>query len=627
MKVEVIEEPEVEVEEIPQTRWVMESSKLEYEVQFINSKAVAPIPEMDTLRSALASVVTTTSANLSQVEALCEVAKTTLGCAWAGICLVGKTTGQYVATSGFSVASGHHFSRDELVEAHVIMSADHPLVLLNTEQDVRCWGNALFRNNPVGFYAGFPLVSASGLVIGALSVGDVRPREAILCAKLRWVQQTLVPLIVSQVLALSKLDEDFCPQEVDASEEIVETVKEEDMVTKKYEAEELKTQELESQQTQLKIEMTNAQEQMNTIESLKKEVATKTEVFTAQNQIFDQLNDRYQEKEQKVLDQAKIISDMTAQLQKQVEEAALFEQGMQEKLIQLESAANFLVSENKKLNRAKQFSQEIEEKLKQAQLHEAAEEKKQLEALLEEKKYSMKVMEEQAQEMIEKMEVQASKYVVQAQEMNAKMTAQAQEMNQIVAANNQDMEEKSKVLAAAQIQLEEQNERLQAQLEEMSKLAKEKARFQNLLEVQAKTFQTKSEKDKARHAEEMDLAIKKVEHHLEQQLKHCQIKLDEEKLIHAEALRKENMKFQVKTFKKELQQGKDNQQEEVDASKKETKVMALQLKTLVKDNGKLQDRIADLKKQKMSVQEQATQYLKHYNIGPFVVVAIQHLHR
>lgn len=394
-------------------------------------------------------------------------------------------------------------------------------------------------------------------------------------------------------------------------------------ITKQYEAEELKTRELESQQTLMKMEMmTNAQEQLHTIESLKKEVATKTDVFTAQNRIFDQLNERYQVKEQKVLDQANIISDMTAQLQKQAEDAALFEEGMQEKLVQLEAKANVLVSENKELNQAKECSQEIQDKLNrtETQLHEAVAEKKQLEVLCEEQNQSIKVMEEQAKEMIKKI----------CQEMDV-LEARNQEMDQLGALAKQNMEEKSKELAAAQIELEEQKERFRVQLEdknklflqekgqhveEMSKLAKEKARFQNLLDVQAKTFQSKSEKDKSRHAEEMDLAIKKVEHHLAQQLKHCQLKLDEEKVHHAEALRNETAKYQTKLqlqvqmFKKELQQGQETQQEQMDASKKETHATSLQLKTLGKDNGQLQDRIADLKKQKMSVQEQAGQYLK-----------------
>ena len=210
-------EPKV-MEEMPQSEWIMENSDLGYDVNFVNSKAVAPSPEMDTLRSTLASAVAATSTHSShlqaRLQAMCDMAKTTLGCAWAGISLVGQTTGQYMATSGFTVAPGHHFARDEMIDSHVIMSADHPLILLNTEQDVRCWGNTLIRTHSIGFYAGFPLVSASGLVIGALSVGDAQPREAFLRRKLQWAQLTLSSLIVTQLLEHSKLDEDSCPQEV-----------------------------------------------------------------------------------------------------------------------------------------------------------------------------------------------------------------------------------------------------------------------------------------------------------------------------------------------------------------------------------------------------------------------------
>jgi GAF domain-containing protein len=66
-------------------------------------------------------------------------------------------------------------SRETSICSHVV-AADAPLVVEDTARDRRFAHNPFLRERGFRFYAGVPLRTASGHVIGALCVLDMKPR-------------------------------------------------------------------------------------------------------------------------------------------------------------------------------------------------------------------------------------------------------------------------------------------------------------------------------------------------------------------------------------------------------------------------------------------------------------------
>jgi len=63
--------------------------------------------------------------------------------------------------------------------AHAILRPDEPLVIPDTRRDHRFSGNPQVMFAPhIRFYAGVPLVDRQGYPLGALCIGDCRPRSA-----------------------------------------------------------------------------------------------------------------------------------------------------------------------------------------------------------------------------------------------------------------------------------------------------------------------------------------------------------------------------------------------------------------------------------------------------------------
>lgn len=88
--------------------------------------------------------------------------------------------------------------RDQAFCAHAILSPDQLLVVPDATQDERFADNPLVTGNPdIRFYAGAPLVSASGHAMGTLCVIDREPRE--LSPMERDALATLARTVVTQL--------------------------------------------------------------------------------------------------------------------------------------------------------------------------------------------------------------------------------------------------------------------------------------------------------------------------------------------------------------------------------------------------------------------------------------------
>ena len=81
-----------------------------------------------------------------------------------------------IATHGIDV---DEVRRDVAFCAHTIADASRVLCLPDTAEDRRFAGNPLVQNAPgIRFYAGAPLVTQEGHVLGALCAMDASPHEA-----------------------------------------------------------------------------------------------------------------------------------------------------------------------------------------------------------------------------------------------------------------------------------------------------------------------------------------------------------------------------------------------------------------------------------------------------------------
>ncbi|KAG7394362.1 hypothetical protein PHYBOEH_005268 [Phytophthora boehmeriae] len=110
-----------------------------------------------------------------QFQELCEYAAAELGCQIAAICFIGDKSGFLMARVGLDK---RELPRNMLMDSHVIMSTD-PTIILDASEDLRFIKNPLVTDGRVRFFAGFPLITSDGQVVGSLSVADPFARELL----------------------------------------------------------------------------------------------------------------------------------------------------------------------------------------------------------------------------------------------------------------------------------------------------------------------------------------------------------------------------------------------------------------------------------------------------------------
>lgn len=108
-------------------------------------------------------------------QEMCEYAAAEMGCQIAGICFIGDKSGFLMAKVGLEK---REVPRNVLFDAHTIMS-DEPTIILDATEDVRFVNNPLVQEGQVRFYAGFPMITSDGHVVGSFCVADPFAREAL----------------------------------------------------------------------------------------------------------------------------------------------------------------------------------------------------------------------------------------------------------------------------------------------------------------------------------------------------------------------------------------------------------------------------------------------------------------
>jgi hypothetical protein len=134
----------------------------------------APIPANEAAR--LDKVRTLHLADPSkQFQEMCEYAAAELGCQIAAISFIGDKSGFMMAKVGMEK---RELPRNVLMDAHAIMS-DKPTVVLDATEDLRFANNPLVADGRVRFFAGFPMITSDGHVVGSFSVADPFARELL----------------------------------------------------------------------------------------------------------------------------------------------------------------------------------------------------------------------------------------------------------------------------------------------------------------------------------------------------------------------------------------------------------------------------------------------------------------
>ncbi|GLD91872.1 hypothetical protein PINS_up000405 [Pythium insidiosum] len=152
----------------------------------------APRPSNEDVRLArLQSLNLTQQFAKDNLQELLDLAKTSSNCPVAAVTVVTVSQSLLIAAMGLA---GDHVPRDIAFEAHVIMSAE-PLVVLDTQKDERFAMNPLVSTLHIRSYIGLPLVTKEGVVVGALSLGDVKTRDKVTGAELRSLQRIASRLV------------------------------------------------------------------------------------------------------------------------------------------------------------------------------------------------------------------------------------------------------------------------------------------------------------------------------------------------------------------------------------------------------------------------------------------------
>lgn len=110
-----------------------------------------------------------------QFQDMCEYAAAELGCQIAAISFIGDKSGFLMARVGLDK---RELPRNVLMDAHAIMSTE-PTVILDATEDLRFASNPLVADGRVRFFAGFPMVTSDGHIVGSFSVADPFARELL----------------------------------------------------------------------------------------------------------------------------------------------------------------------------------------------------------------------------------------------------------------------------------------------------------------------------------------------------------------------------------------------------------------------------------------------------------------
>lgn len=108
-------------------------------------------------------------------QEMVEYAAAEMGCQNAAVCFIGDKSGFLMARVGIDK---RELPRNILFEAHAIMSSE-PTIILDATEDLRFINNPLVQDGQVRFFAGFPLITSDGQVVGCFSVADPFARELL----------------------------------------------------------------------------------------------------------------------------------------------------------------------------------------------------------------------------------------------------------------------------------------------------------------------------------------------------------------------------------------------------------------------------------------------------------------
>lgn len=108
-------------------------------------------------------------------QEMCEYAAAEMGCQIAAICFIGDKSGFLMSKVGLDK---RELPRNVLLDSHTIMS-EEPTIILDATEDIRFVNNPLVTDGQVRFYAGFPMISSDGYVVGSFSVADPFARESL----------------------------------------------------------------------------------------------------------------------------------------------------------------------------------------------------------------------------------------------------------------------------------------------------------------------------------------------------------------------------------------------------------------------------------------------------------------
>ena len=152
--------------------------------------------------AALADLAILDTAPDPELDTLCRIAADTLGASSAGISLVARNRQWFKARHNIDLVES---ARKDAFCAHTVTKGKS-FVVLDTHQDERFVDNVLVTGTPhIRFYAGAPLILASGHCVGSLCILDSEPREELAPGDLETLERlaTLASQFIEQ--ARSKL--------------------------------------------------------------------------------------------------------------------------------------------------------------------------------------------------------------------------------------------------------------------------------------------------------------------------------------------------------------------------------------------------------------------------------------
>lgn len=113
-----------------------------------------------------------TSANLDELQLVCELASLEMGCETSSITLI-DSKDVHVVASNLEELRNISLPREQSFCTHVLMEEiPKPLLVKHSKCDVRFQHHDAVASGFVDFYLGFPIVSDEGVVLGALCCAD-----------------------------------------------------------------------------------------------------------------------------------------------------------------------------------------------------------------------------------------------------------------------------------------------------------------------------------------------------------------------------------------------------------------------------------------------------------------------